>query len=204
MKRYLWLFLLSMCLFVSSAHATLIKNGSVITDTDAGLEWLELSVSTGFTYNQMLDNFQDESSLFYGYEYASRSLVENLFNNLGYSGDFYDPVTDLASKDAITDIYDLFGQTGDNCCERGDGMFLNEGGDNVDWLFYIPDTSIGNESVVRLFTDSFDPDDLFWGEGSSNEMGSWVVKSTVQVPEPASFAILGIGLIGLGLARKRV
>lgn len=204
MRKVSILSLLSLFLFISTANATLTKNGDVISDSNTNLNWLALTSTVGYTYNQMLGNFQDVNSTFYGYEYASLSQITTLFNSEGYSGDFYNFVYDQTSRDSATKVYDLFGKTGSNAYSRGDGMFLNEDGGSIDWLYYIPDS--GNAALVRVLNNRINADTVYWDGSNGNQMGSWIVKSSVQgVPESASIYLLTLGLLGLfGALRRKV
>lgn len=195
--------ILSVFCVVNIANAGLVKNGSIISDTDSGLDWMELTASTGITYNQMLANFNDVNSVFYGFEYASLTQIQALFNGEGYTGDFYSYVTDSGSIDATTQIYNLFGQTGVNCCDRGDGMYLNENGGLIEWLYYIPEYD-STTSLVRALNNFIDPDVLYWDGSNNNEIGSWIVRSSTEsIPEPSTLAIFALAMIGLASRRLK-
>lgn len=208
MKKFVFVILI---LFSCFTNAALIKTASIISDTSTGLDWMELTASTDITYNQMLSNFDDEDSIFFGFEYASLSQIQMLFNGEGYSGDFFNDVSDISSRNAINSIFNLFGITGINCCERGDGMFLNENGDLVDWLFYIPDLSNTprtntDVSLVRVGNNRIDPDENYWDQfegGEVNAMGSWIVRTNIEpVPEPTSLAFFGLCILSFFSYKK--
>lgn len=188
------------------AHADLVKTGSVIYDSSTGLDWLSLTASTGFTYNAMEAAMNDTSSVFYGYQFAAVSDVKTLFNNQGYTGDFYNEVSDSSSRLAVSNIFELFGQTGTNCCARGDGMLLNQDGGSVGLLFYIPTVSwSGGASLVRVLDNLVLPNEFYWDSFPENKMGSWLVKAHVPaVPEPdvSLLAACGVLLAIAGLKKK--
>lgn len=196
---------LAMTLVSGAAHAALVKTGNVVYDESTGLDWLELTASTDQSYNSLAGQLGNTSSALYGYQFASLNQVKTLFNNQGYAGDFYNEVYDGASRAAVSTIFSAFGQTGTNCCDRGDGMLLNEDGGNVSWLYYIPTMPSGNTSLVRVLDNWFTPEDLYWKDVPGNKMGGWLVKThTPAVPEPdvSLMAALGALVALVGLKRK--
>ncbi len=197
---------LAMTLVSGAAHAALVKTGSVIYDESTGLDWMELTASTGQSYNSLAGQLGNTSSALYGYQFASLNEVKTLFNNQGYAGDFYNEVSDGASRAAVSTIFNAFGQTGTNCCERGDGMLLNEDGGNVSWLYYIPTMPTGNTSLVRVLDNWFTPEDQYWQDLPANKMGGWLVKThTTAVPEPdvSWLAAFGALVTLVGLKKKK-
>lgn len=195
---------LAMALVSGAAHAALIKTGSVIYDESTGLDWLELTASTGQSYNSLAGLLGNAGSALYGYQFASLNQVKTLFVNQGYAGDFYNEVSDDASRAAVSTIFNAFGQTGSICCARGDGMLLNEDGGNVSWLFYLPTAISDNTSVVRVLDNWLAPDDQFWNDTPENKMGSWLVKAqTPAVPEVNTRLMAAFGALATLFALKK-
>ena len=195
--------------FASSANAAIIDNGSYTTDTVSGLDWLDLTESTGRNYNYVSSQF-GVGGLYEGYRYASFIEFNNFVTN--YTGT------------AIT-------------CTSCD-TFFTEGSDSIDGLVSllgntlrytdaIPDAfsygfigdvqSNGNASIAVIydFNEILDNKQDFarayWGYTSpdigSREIGSYLVResSIASVPESASLYLLAFGLLGLfGAARCKV
>ena len=191
------------CAFLSvvsyGASAALIDNGTFTTDTESGLDWLDLSVTNGQDYNSA-------TTLNPGWRYATNVEVENIFGLLfeGYynTNSGFSNSSDGAYADQSIDVdnfISLFGITGINASA------------DLSWGFYEDETTI-----LRIFgvTDFFDGRTIVYGPdhaldydgrrtNGSGLVGSYLVRETV-VPIPATVWLFGSGLIGLiGVARRK-
>jgi len=66
----------------TNINAALIDNGVFTTDTETGLDWLDLTESTELSFEYVSTQFE-VGGQFEGWTYASTNQVEGLFNSAG-------------------------------------------------------------------------------------------------------------------------
>ena len=71
-----------MCLLATNSFAELIDNGDVTTDSDSGLDWLDLTISSGRSFSDVSTQFGSNGD-FEGWRYANISEVKQLLINAG-------------------------------------------------------------------------------------------------------------------------
>ncbi len=103
-------------LFTSSVHAAIVDNGNYTTDTATGLDWLDVTLSQGRSYDDVASQF-GTSGDFEGWGFAtSAQFVTLLVNATGLStAEIANPVGYLLSNSHIT--HDIVTLLGDTCIE---------------------------------------------------------------------------------------
>lgn len=216
------------CLAVVSVNVN-----AVVLNTLNGVdyEWLELTETTGLSRLQVETQLTDVNSALYGYEYASRSLVEDLFlsyatwdgQNGWHGNSFVTEGTDRLLTDFGITFSDIRSVT--TPTNTVDGISVN-------WIdgygfraFYgtaaectsqvtcsaelqIKYDALNNPAMVyqdaRTGWDSQSTSFHVNSDVGYSEYGSFLVKTSV-VPVPAAVWLFGSGLLGLtGLARRKV
>lgn len=200
-------FFLAAVLGVPLAQAALISvddpvfgAGSVTRDTDTGLEWLDLTSSTGRSYDQVSVEFSVGGD-FAGWRYGTESELNQLFFS---SADI--PVGPHSPHGKLSDLQSLVGIT-DVANSVSFGLY-DDSTDGTEAEVVGSATLIigvgGDGSLAEAFIIA---DDLPPSEPDSST-GSWLVRVPAPpggpIPEPTTLAIWSVlGGIGLVVGHRR-
>ncbi|MFS1526419.1 hypothetical protein ACL7TT_20450 [Microbulbifer sp. 2304DJ12-6] len=66
-----------------SVNAEIIDLGNISLDTSSGLEWLDLTATTGYSIDQLTILFDDSNSYFYGWSLATLEDTQQFMVNFG-------------------------------------------------------------------------------------------------------------------------
>ena len=194
MKTFIKATMFAVCLLVStasnSASIDIIDNGDYTTDSISGLDWLDLTITRGMSYNQVIADINFEGTLS-GWRYATVTELTALISNSQWRTDsnsqlwsYLGGTLAIGYADFINGIY---------------GSVINSSVPNAQ-LYII--RSNGNR-YFRPLNSYLDPD--FANEG----LGSFLVRETQlsAVPIPATAWLLTSALLGFfglrGRAKQR-
>lgn len=201
--------------FGAFAQAALVDNGSFTTDTGQGLDWLDLSATSGLSYSEALAANTD-------WRLATNSEVEALFSvafeDFHSSSDGYNDYQDNSDpnpyaacclQEDILNWYALFGYSN---ITPSDG-FPDGPDPYVYWGFGLYQDENNDTRMMGANSDPYWEEFFVYGTESSRDYagvaesgrdgyGVFLVKTSV-VPIPAAAWLFASGLGFLGWLRRR-
>ncbi|MDD2899766.1 MAG: PEP-CTERM sorting domain-containing protein [Desulfuromonadaceae bacterium] len=191
--------MLLMTISVTPAHATLIDNGTYVTDTTTNLKWLKLSATAGTSYSDLQPLLQ---TTFTGWSLATASQVYSLWNDAG----LYNAADTNKIQTANTFI-SIMGNTADAMS----GATGNSG-------YYYDADAISNyeipvakiyimEQVISIYSPGSGGTQYLYETAPSEyflSSGAYLVESaSTPVPEPGTVALFAFGIAGLAVYGKK-
>jgi len=77
--------LATIVLITAAKASTLVDQGNTTYDPNTGLQWLDVSLTNGRAYSDVLANLNNTSDIVYGYRFATVAEVNQLFIDAGIS-----------------------------------------------------------------------------------------------------------------------
>jgi len=193
-----------------AANADLIDLGTTTFDTDTGLEWLNLTETLGMSVNDLPSGLGLS-----GWELATTDDVALLFIAAGLAVPTPPPISTFLSVDLdVTNaLMTLFGCT--SRCGTGNDLMAGIMLASIDHGFTYEISDLRLNGVVG---DEIFPARLIFDVVSNSRgadfsgpgVGLYLVRDVAEgpagpipVPEPSTLALLGLGIAGIGLTRRR-
>ena len=191
----------------SNANAAMVSmdlntlgDGLITHDTVTGLNWLDLSVTSGMSYNDAHTNNP-------GWRYASNLEVEGLFESMfdAYSDNYPDNSSRIIGTTStqyaqLTNFINLFGSTAQNIGGyiASVALYVDEDG------MYRAVGGTLDDASSQVFGIEHSIDFLQYAIYGHPEFGTLMV-STSPVPVPPTVWLFGSGLLSLiGVARRKI
>lgn len=208
-------------ILATNTQAALVDHGTYLTDTSSGLEWLDVTESINMSRNQVTSELATGGK-FFGWRYATGAEFLQLASNAtGQS--MTNPATyyGLPTNITLDGLIAMLGSTLDAYYLHFYGKTFNDylGNPAYSQHYTIGQLSdeVPNQTGSAYFggylndfnRNGYSQDELqayFVGFGPDNKaynVGSYLVRTTNEIPEPETLALIGLGLGGLFAFRRK-
>lgn len=173
-----------------SSRDSAFGGGTITYDSDTNLEWLDLTVTQGQSFN---DVFASLASTYKGYRYASSDEVLRFFSDGG--------VTEGSNLSALN-VLNLWGILSDDTDMFGIRSILSYGlVSNINFGYGTPahnSVGLASISVQRNAYESSEILNYPYPDTSGDFLTGSALVRVATVPEPESYAMFlaGLGIIG--------
>lgn len=199
MSKWLFMLMLVASWIPNAAYSNsldLVDNGTYTTDKISGLDWLDVTTTSGRSYSGVTSILGTGGPL-EGWRYATRHEFMGLvshYTDLSYT----DPFAFYQSEDVLDGLIGLLGMTGGGSYKYTNGLLSDAPGEVYLGQLFVDDTdpSRYDFATARLV---FAPTHSNW------DLGSYLVRDTTPstVPLPAALPLMLSGLGVLGFASRR-
>jgi hypothetical protein len=180
----------------TSANAVIIDNGSYTTVD--GVDWLDMSFTDGKSYNDVLSLISIGQAL-EGWSVAAFDSVAGLHNSFGYT------VTPSTTSGAYNN-----GNTGYSEIKDLIGATMGTAPYSAWTLAYVAELNgsatqqrtVQSGEYYSIAADFWRGDSWGFDQAVADDrIGTWLNRPGVTIPEPTTFALFALGLMGLASRR---
>lgn len=213
--------------FTPPAYAVVIDQGDWTWDQDTNLDWLDLTQTTNMSYYDVVAAISGGGLSHSGYDlsewrFATMNEVQTLFDNITgvtVGGSYYRNLGTDNNNGVADEWVQILGDTFNNFILEDRGVSADEfdgcgyEGCYVHYSWGITSTAYPGDAITVAFLKDEREDCIDCVDHTSNSallkndrahfFGSWLVRAHVEIPEPATFALFGIGLAGIGFTARR-
>jgi hypothetical protein len=197
-----------------SRAASLIDEGTNTYDPNTGLQWLDVNLTLGVTYNDVVANYLGTGQPYQGYRYATGAELSQLLSDAGISNPIAcNTLCNPSELSSYTEFFSLLSPTFTNTWTT---MIEGRIADNFicgdllpcHWFALIDLQSDGQGGYVeqRARARDYGIHDTESGIYADQPMGNFLVLDVGTTPLPATLPLFasGLGVLGaLGWRRKR-
>lgn len=188
-----------------------VGNNNIVIDTETGLQWLDISVTTGMSYSEV-SSLMSSGAAFDGFRYASQAEVMNFMdaNMTGatrseQAASLYEilSILDGNNASACTGLYSRCTNAIQGLVSDSPPLYGSEERHYVGsyWtIYYEPGTTYPTEAWD--YSVDFLAQVEQYESVSQDFIGSYLV-STTSVPEPSALVLLVLGLAGMSLVQRK-
>ncbi len=204
---------------VIEADDSVFGVGSLTHDQEQDLFFLDVNLSLGRSYMEMISSF-GVGGEFEGYRYATGDEVDTLVNNFGIVGGVNDGDSNVFFGNGMPELMDefidfvggsishddpltplLIARTGDYHYQNRPGF---QGKERRQVWARSPHVLFDLDLAGVELTGTVPWDYAYEGTSTTGAYGSWLVRDeNAVVPEPATVALLGIGVVCLAATEIR-